>query len=319
MQKELSENVLQQAEATGFPYRGSMVNLFVGGYGLHGGRVEGKNDDDFYGVFVEPSEMVVSGMQGYPHFVWSTTGDHERNRPGDVDIVFYGLRKWASLAAGGNPTALGFLFAPNLVPSALWTRIQGSGLFGAKSHAYAFEGFAKQQFERVMGVRGQGKHGQRPELEEKYGYDTKAAMHVIRLLGEGIEYMRTGRITYPRPDKQMLIDIRTGKFSKESIEAMVEPLFEELLEARDSSPLPEKTDSKAVSALVTDCYMTHWGASPRMTRTFSDAFQLACMWIANSDKPRERGAWGNKDAVMREILGVAIEGRKNLEAQNEQH
>ena len=67
--------------------------------------------------------------------------------------------------------------------------------------AAAFEGFARQQLDRVLGLRGKGKHGQRPELEEKFGYDTKAAMHVIRLLKEGIEYMHHGQITYPRFEK----------------------------------------------------------------------------------------------------------------------
>lgn len=309
MQNELSDNALRQAEANGFPYRSEMVNLFVGGSGLHGGRVEGKNDDDFYGVYVEPPEIVVSGLQSYPHFVWSTSESHERNRPGDMDIVFYGLKKWAGMAVVGNPTALGFLFAPNLTPSPLWARIQGSGLFASKEHAGPFEAFARQQLDRVLGVRGKGKHGQRPELEEKYGYDTKAAMHVIRLLSEGIEYMRTGRITYPRPERHLLIEIRLGKFGMESIKAMAESMFGELERAQADSPLPERVDVRAVSAFVTDCYMQHWGASPRMTRAFSDAFQLACMWIANSDKPEEWASWNNKDAVMREILGVVADAQ----------
>jgi predicted nucleotidyltransferase len=309
VQNELSENILRQAGANGFPYRSEMVNLFIGGSGLHGGRVDGKNDDDFYGVFVEPPEMVVSGMQSYPHYVWGTSSSNERNRPGDVDIVFYGLKKWAAMAAGGNPTALGFLSAPNLAPTACWARIQASGLFAAKTHSSSFERFASQQLDRVTGVRGRGKHGQRPELEEKYGYDTKAAMHVIRLLSEGIEYMRTGRITYPRPERHLLIDIRLGKFGMEDIKGMAEPMFGELERARADSPLPERTDAGAVSALVTDCYMQHWGAAPRMTRAFSDAFQLACMWIANSDKPEEWASWNNKDAVMREILGVVADAQ----------
>lgn len=37
---------------------------------------------------------------------------------------------------------------------------------------------------RMTGKKGRGKKGQRPEIEEKYGYDVKAAMHTLRLLHE---------------------------------------------------------------------------------------------------------------------------------------
>ena len=44
------------------------------------------------------------------------------------------------------------------------------------------------------------------------GYDIKAALHAIRLLNEGIELMRSGSITLPRPEKELLITIRTGNY-----------------------------------------------------------------------------------------------------------
>ena len=262
---------LDTAERNGFPYGDQMIHLFIGGSGLHGGRVEGKNDDDYYGIFIQPEDKII-GLTDYPHYVWSSAGDSARNQPGDVDITFYGLRKWAGLAAGGNPTALGFLFAPNLMTGTLWGEIvDHTMLFAAKEHYAPFEGFARQQFERVMGVRGQGKHGQRPELEEKFGYDVKAAMHVIRLLGEGIEYMSTGRITYPRPDKALLIDIRLGKFGKDEIADTAGHMFDDLKDAVAQSPLPEKVDRDKVSALVVETYLRHWGRA----KSFKSVFNLA--------------------------------------------
>ena len=144
-------------------------------------------------------------------------------------------------------------------------------LFAAKEHYAPFEGFARQQFERVMGTRGQGKHGQRPELEEKFGFDVKAAMHVIRLLGEGIEYMRTGKITYPRPDKALLIDIRLGKFSKDAIADTAGHMFDELKDAAAQSLLPEKVDKDAISALVVQTYLRHWGRA----ESFKSVYRLA--------------------------------------------
>jgi len=66
---------------------------------------------------------------------------------------------------------------------------------------------------RLLGTRGRGKKGQRPELEQVYGYDVKAGMHTVRLLNEYLELMRDGRITLPRPERELLIKIRTGKWS----------------------------------------------------------------------------------------------------------
>jgi len=51
----------------------------------------------------------------------------------------------------------------------------------------------------MTGDRGRAKHGQRPELQKQYGYDVKAAMHVLRLLHEGIEFVSRGWVTLPPP------------------------------------------------------------------------------------------------------------------------
>ena len=268
---------MDTAERNGFPYRDRMIHLFVGGSGLHGARLEGKHDDDFYGIFVEPEDKAL-GLSSYPHYVWSSAGDTERNKPGDVDITFYSLRKWAGLAAGGNPTALGFLFAPSIIRVPVWQGIQRDYmLFAAKEHYAPFEGFARQQLNRVLGLAGKGKHGQRPELEEKFGYDVKAAMHVIRLLGEGIEYLNTGKITYPRPNKELLIAIRSGKYDQNFVKDMADILFEDLKRAQRESTLPETVDRDRISALVVNAYLMHWGRE----KSIREVFDLARTVIAD--------------------------------------
>lgn len=54
---------------------------------------------------------------------------------------------------------------------------------------------------------------QRPELVERFGYDTKFAMHAVRLGLQGVEYVETGKITLPSPDAQLLQAIRSGAFA----------------------------------------------------------------------------------------------------------
>jgi len=57
----------------------------------------------------------------------------------------------------------------------------------------------------------------RAELEAKYGYDTKHASHLVRLLRMGKEILTIGKVIVERNDAQELIDIRSGKSSYDEI------------------------------------------------------------------------------------------------------
>jgi uncharacterized protein len=57
----------------------------------------------------------------------------------------------------------------------------------------------------------------RHDLEEKFGYDTKHASHLARLIGEGKELLTQGVITFPRPDVDELIKIRSGGYTYDEL------------------------------------------------------------------------------------------------------
>jgi predicted nucleotidyltransferase len=254
-------DLLQHVRDAGFRFADRVIHLFVGGSELHGAKVHSTDDLDIYGVYVEPPEMIL-GLESMPHFVWSTAGDDRRNGPNDIDITLYSLKKWAGLACKGNPTALHFLFADGVIGSSIWREITGQkNVFLARSCAKQFVGFADDQLKRVTGKKGRGKKGQRPEIEERYGYDVKAAMHTLRLLYECKELMSQGAITMPRPEKDFLIRVRTGKYSMEKVMSIAEGLFAECEYASANSSLPEKIDRKAVSAIVATAYRKSWPAN----------------------------------------------------------
>jgi predicted nucleotidyltransferase len=189
-------DLLQHVAESGFPFPEQLIHLFVGGSELHGAKVHGTDDLDIYGVYIEPPELVL-GLDSMPHFVWSTAGNERRNGPKDVDVTLYSLQKWAGLACKGNPTALHFLFTKSAVRSKTWRNIlTHKDVFLSRSCVPQFLGFADAQLKRMTGQLGRGKKGQRPELEEKYGYDVKAGMHVLRLLYECQELITTGKIRF---------------------------------------------------------------------------------------------------------------------------
>lgn len=252
-------SLLDLVRLSGFDRPETLVHLFIGGSELHGAKVGETDDTDLYGVYIEGPEQAL-GLDSREHFVWSTAGDDRRNGPDDVDVTLYSLRKWAGMAAKGNATALHFLFAdPKEVSPQVWHQIQRSqSVFLPRTSAQQFLGFADSQFKRLTGEKGSGKKGQRPEYIGKFGYDTKAAMHGLRLLYECMELMQYGRITLPRPEKDLLIEVRSGSWTFDRVLRHAQRLFKDVEAAVAGSPLPEKVDRSAISRLIAQAHLDFW-------------------------------------------------------------
>lgn len=200
------------------------------------------------------------GLSPLKHFVWSTASDDRRNGPDDVDLTLYSLEKWAAMASRGNATALHFLFADaTAVSSPTWTVVQREAqYFLSKRSAEQFLGFADNQLRRITGEKGKGTKGTRPEYECAFGYDTKAAMHCLRLYFECIELMREGRISLPRPEKELLIEVRSGVWTLERFLREAQALRLEAESAAASSPLPDEVSREAISAVIAKAHLSFW-------------------------------------------------------------
>jgi predicted nucleotidyltransferase len=230
---------------------------YIGGSQAHGAKLGATDDTDWYGLYIPPPNKVL-GLEREEHFVFTTGGKLGGNGPSDVDVCLYTLIKWAGLASKENPSALHFLFAPLEFTTDAWERASAQPeLFLAKGHVKPFLGFAGDQMKRLLGQKGQ-KNVHRAELEEKHGYDTKYAMHVIRLYGEAKELMENGRITLPRPNRAELIEIRQGKYTLSDIQELATQLESEALAAQATSPLPDRVDRDAISRLLADVHLRCW-------------------------------------------------------------
>lgn len=255
----LDTPLLTQIEQSGFAPVSSLIHLFVGGSELHGAKVGTTDDLDIYGVFIN-RPIDVLGLAPTEHFVWSTASDERRNGPDDVDVTLYSLRRWAALAARGNATSLHFLFADvTAASSPTWLLIQQEvDRFLSKRSAMQFLGFAGNQLRRITGERGKGAKGTRPEYECAYGYDTKAAMHCLRLLFECIELMRKRKITLPRPEKELLIEVRSGAWTLERFMREAEKLRLEAEQSAIQSSLPEDVSREEISSLIAKAHLSFW-------------------------------------------------------------
>jgi predicted nucleotidyltransferase len=250
---------LSQVERSGFYPVDSVIHLFVGGSELHGAKIGATDDLDLYGVFIGAPQNVL-GLHPQEHFVWSTASDARRNGPDDVDLTLYSLSKWAAMAARGNATALHFLFAEATAASApVWSPIQDQrAAFLSKRSAIQFLGFAENQLARITGEKGKGAKGSRPEYEGAFGYDTKAAMHTLRLLFECTELMREGTITLPRPEKEVLIGVRAGWWTLERFLGEAQQARADAEASAISSSLPDRIDEARISSLIAQVHLVFW-------------------------------------------------------------
>ena len=131
-------------------------------------------------------------------------------------------------------------------------------LFLSKASPLEFLGFAGNQLRRITGEMGKGAKGTRPEYECAYGYDTKAGMHCLRLYFECIELMQDGRISLPRPERELLIEVRSGAWSKEKFLAEAEICRLHAEETARRSSLPETVDRSLISRLLAETHLAFW-------------------------------------------------------------
>jgi hypothetical protein len=123
-------------------------------------------------------------------------------------------------------------------------------LFVSRQAFHSFIGYATGQLKSMTNV-STGKLGQkRKKLIEEFGYDTKNAGHLIRLLRMGIEFLTEGSLRVVRPDAPELIDIKQGKWSLAKVEAEANDLFKLAREAYLRSPLPPEPDYREAEKLL---------------------------------------------------------------------
>lgn len=231
------------------------------GSGLHGVTV-GDDDRDEMGICIEPPQYVI-GNDNFEQYIYRTQPEGHRSGAGDIDLVIYSLRKWTRLAAAGNPTVLMLLFVPNheiVVDSEVGRELRAnSDMFLSKDVAARFIGYMVSQRDQMLGVKGK-KHTNRPELVEKYGFDTKFAYHMLRLGIQGIEILTTGKVNLPMKDEHRayLKDVRAGKYRKEDVLAYAEALLAELRELEETVDLPNKPDLDRLNRWLVDTYTEHW-------------------------------------------------------------
>lgn len=94
----------------------------------------------------------------------------------------------------------------------------------------------------------------RAGLETRYGYDTKHAMHLCRLLRMGVEILTTGAVNVKRPDGEWLRGIRKGSMTYEELVEWSTLQESSLPNLVEQSVLPEEPDTAMAEKLLVELH-----------------------------------------------------------------
>lgn len=100
----------------------------------------------------------------------------------------------------------------------------------------------------------------RSELEEQFGYDTKHAMHLVRLLRMAEEALRDGVINVKREDSNELLSVRHGAWTYEELLEYAETMDANIRgDLYKNTKLQKQVDHTFASQLLMDVQDLVWG------------------------------------------------------------
>ena len=230
-------------------YRGSIShNMFVPQH------KEGIDDKDIMGVMIYPAS----------HYIGLCNKKEAYEvKLNEWDGVYYELKKFVYLLLKSNPNVLGFLWMEEKnyihVSPAGRRLIEIREAFLSKAVHKSFTGYAYSQMTKMTaGKKYQGYMGtKRRELVDKFGYDTKNACHMIRLLRMGIECLTEGRLIVERPDAKELLAIKRGEWSLAKVQEEADHLFRLSREAYVNTKLPDKPNREKIEKVLMDILEDH--------------------------------------------------------------
>lgn len=225
--------------------------------GTVGSRLYGtagpESDTDTMSIILEPAEKYLLGFQTTS---WQSGEQSE-----------YELRFFVNLCRAANLNVLPLLW------SEVWThdisrygmdaislRAQRNRFLSKRLHPVG-TGYATAQLQDVQNPdRATGKLGsKRKALVDLHGYDTKSALHAVRLARMTREYLRIPEagLIVRRPDSEELRAIRDGKWTKEAVVKEVTSLIADCDKLVRSSAAPDSPDTEWIDSFLIGVLSRH--------------------------------------------------------------
>lgn len=138
--------------------------------------------------------------------------------------------------------------------------IQNRNEFLSKRIYTALSGYVHNQVNKMKKNEFHGYMGEkRKELVTRFGYDTKAAAHAVRLLKMGCELFRDGQVNVFRADDAVqLLEIKRGNWEIERVRAYCRDLEEEMRQYKNQSDIPDEVNMERINQIAVEITETAW-------------------------------------------------------------
>jgi predicted nucleotidyltransferase len=237
------------------------------------GTAMDRSDMDIVGWCIPPKEIIFPHLAGYiegfgrqagrfnvyqQHHVFDKEAQNGIDKPlgREYDLSIYNIVSYFNLCMENNPNMIDTLFLPQ--ECVLYTNTIGN-MVREKRHIFLhkgcykrFIGYATSQLHKMEGSKG------RIELIEKYGYDTKNACHLVRLLLEAEQILTTGDLDL-RKHSEFLKFVRNGRVPVEGIKNYFAAKEASLVSAYYNSSLPSRPREVEIKTLLLNCLEEHYG------------------------------------------------------------
>lgn len=211
-----------------------------------------ESDKDYKGVCIPPVEYYL-GLDAFNEYN-NSGGKNFKNTKDDVDVNIIHVNKFVKDAMQGVPNNIEILFVrPEdyiKVTELGQVLIDNRHLFLSKQIQKKFGGYAYSQIQKLRAKKSNGTG--RQDLIQKYDYDTKFAMHSVRLLTSAIEILETGDYSTFRTNRDELLAIRNGKYTLDEMLELVEQLDSDLKKTVEVSVLPKTPDYHKINKMLID-------------------------------------------------------------------
>jgi predicted nucleotidyltransferase len=228
------------------------------------------SDIDIYGICLPPLTEI------FPHLAGEIEGfgtqkqkfaqfqeHHVKDGELEYDFSIYNIVKFFQIAMNGNPNITDSLFVPRrciVFSTDIGEMIrENRKLFLSKVVHYRYRGYAMKQMHKIRN-KVESSNPKRAADIAAHGYDTKYAMHLVRLGLFAEQMMTTGNLDM-EIHADILKSIRRGEWKFEDIEkwfAEKEASLEELYKTSDA--LPHSPDEQKIKDVLLKALEHHYGS-----------------------------------------------------------
>lgn len=247
------------------------------------GVSDDSSDIDLYGWCIPPKDVVFPHLKGeIPGFGRQTQRfeqfqqHHISCSEKEYDVSIYSIIKYFQLCMENNPNMLDSLFVPqtcilHITQVGQMVR-ENRQTFLHKGAWHKFKGYAFSQIHKMKGKNPEA-GSKRHELRDKYGYDTKFAYHVVRLMSQIEQILTEGDLDLQEKGRrEHMKAIRRGEVAEQDIIEWFNSKEKDLEKLYHSSILPYKPDEPKIKQLLIDCLEHHYG-SIEAALTVPDRYQ----------------------------------------------